>query len=212
MGVVAYYARVNEADLETLRRDPEQFWKLSEMPWDLATTHDAAASERLYVDKDWQVLSWLCSDMGRAEERYSAALMDVDMSIEDPEAFKTAIAKQVEAMGFQYIDPREMPNDPVLSAMQGRRDGGDGKALGELGLGSAVFTPTEAGHLASALGNLSESWLRERFDVAEMEALCLPADCEESELDEFYLPQLTRIQTLYNRAAAVGQHVVVVMS
>jgi Domain of unknown function (DUF1877) len=211
MGVVAYYARVNEADLDTLRRDPEQFWELSEMSWDVADPFDQQASEYLSVDKDYEVLSWLCSDSGRAHARYSQALIRVDVSVEDRAVFTAAVIKQHEAMGFEYTHHRDIPDDPVLDAIQGRNRGDDGKAIAGLGLASALFNPEESKELAAALNNLDETWLRGRFDVAEMEEFCMPSDYEESEFDELYLPQLKRLQALYNRAVAAGQHVIVAM-
>lgn len=211
MSVVASYARVSEADLSALEVDPDRFWQLSEMDWSLAKAADAGASERLYIDKDWQVLSWLCSDVGRAEERYQAALMNVDPSI-GADGFKMALAQEVEAMGYEYVDPRDLPNDPVLTALQGRREGDDGATIRNLGMAAAAFRPDEVVALAAALNGLEEAWLRARFDVAEMDALAMPADCEPSELDEFYLPQIERLKALYARAAQAGQHVVVVIS
>ena len=212
MSVVAYYARVGEPDLSVLRSDPEKFWDLGEMSWDLTKQVDVRASECLYADKEWQVLSWLCSETGRAEERHQAALMEVDPSIPDADAFKAALAQQLESMGFSYADPRELAQDPVLTAIQGRREGDEGATIADLGLGAAVFNPQEVHRLAAALNGLDEGWVRERFDIEEMEALSMGGDYEETELDEFYLPALKRLQTLYNRAANAGQHVLVVMS
>jgi hypothetical protein len=217
MGVVAYYARMNESDVNALKLDPEQYWQLDEMPWDLTKAVDSGASECLYIDKDWQVLSWLCSARGRAEERYQAALVQMDLRVNDEGLsgageFKAALAREAEAMGFPYVDPRELPADPVLKAIQGRRHGDDGPTVSNLGLAASAFSPQEVQLLATALNGLDEAWLRERFDVGEMEALALPSDCEATELDEFYLPQLERLRALYNRAASAGQHVVVVRS
>lgn len=94
MSVVASYARVSQADLEALKADPERFWRLGEMDRDLAKAADVSVSERLDIDKDWLVLSWLCSDVRRAEERYQAALMNVDPSL-DGDRFKTALTQEV---------------------------------------------------------------------------------------------------------------------
>jgi hypothetical protein len=57
----------------------------------------------------------------------------------------------------------------------------------------------------------SETRLRERFDTDEMEALEMPIEEGVADFDEFCLPQLKRLKTLYSRAASAGQHVVVVM-
>lgn len=212
MSIVAYYARVADADLKSLREDPERYWKLQEMPWDLSDKVGPSGSEVLYLDKDWQVLSWLCSDLGRAEERRQAALMSVDLGVHDKVAFKAELKKGVEALGLSYVDPDTLPLDPVLTAIQGRREGDEGEAIADLGLAAVVFVPSEVRSLLSSLEALDEDALRERFDIDEMEALALPTDGEETELDEFVLPQLRRLKTLYSRAAAAGQHVVLVMS
>lgn len=211
MSVVASYARVNQADLESLKADPERFWRLPEMNRDLGSAADGETSERLDIDKDWLVLSWLCSDVGRAEERYQAALVNVDASLDD-DRFKAALAREAAAMGFEYIDPRDFPDDPLLTALRGRREGDGGPTLSGLGMAAADLRPDEVVVLAAALSNLEEAWLRARFDIDEIVTLGLPADGDASELDEFYLPQLQRLNALYARAAQAGQHVVVVMS
>ena len=211
MSVIASYARVSQADLEALKADPERFWRLREMDRDLGNAANVEASERLDIDKDWVVLSWLCSDVGRAEERYQAALMNVDTSLDD-DRFKTALAREAAAMGFEYIDPRDLPDEPLLTALQGRREGDCGPTVSGLGMAAADLQPDEVVVLAAALSKLEEAWLRARFDIDEIVMLGLPADGEASELDEFYLPQLERLQALYARAAQAGQHVVVVIS
>ncbi|MBP7704308.1 MAG: DUF1877 family protein [Caulobacter sp.] len=215
MSTVASYARMKADEVAALTRDPEQYWRLDEMPHDLSVSADVGASERLEIDKDWQVLSWLCSPLGRVEERQQAGLVAMDYQTLDnrnePGVFQAALAKAVEKLGFRYLDPGELSEDPILKALQGRRAGDEGPSIADLGLAAAAFAPEEVRALAAALNSLEEDWLRERFDVREMETLGLPSDYEETELDEFYLPQLERLKALYNRAAAAGQHVVVVI-
>lgn len=213
MSVVAYYARVSAADLKALRDDPEHYWNLEEMPWDLSHKAGPDASEVLYIDKDWQVLSWLCSALGRAEQHHQAALISVDLGAHhDTDAFKQALRREIEALGLSYVDPDTLPADPVLTAIQGRRERDKGETLTDLGLAAAVFDPNEVRSLLASLDALDEGRLRERFNIDEMEALDMPIDGGATDLDEFYLPQLKRLKTLYSRAASAGQHVVVVMS
>jgi hypothetical protein len=181
------------------------------MPWDLSET-GPKDSERLEIDKMWENLSWLCSPLGRAEAHHMAALVRVDVSIKDKDAFKASLAKEVGAMGLTWVDPDTLPADPVLSAIQGRRGENQTADIADFGLHASVFTPGEVADLSSALNAIDLDDLRERFDVREIEALSLGGDWEESELDEFYLPSLQRLKTLYARAAAAGQHVVVVIS
>jgi len=102
--------------------------------------------------------------------------------------------------------------DPILIAIQGRRDQDESSIITDLGLGACAFKPEEVKALFSALHTINEGDLRKRFDIKEIVALGLPGDGENSELDEFYLPQLNRIRTLYERAADAGQYVVVAMS
>jgi hypothetical protein len=211
MSVVASYARMMRDEVETLRVDPGHYWRLAEMPRDLTRIVDVGASERLYLDKEWQVLSWLCSPRGRAEERKQAALIRVPRRADLSQAeFEAALARELEAMGFPPVDPLELGEDPVLTAIRGRRKADGEPSVANLGLASATFAPDEVQLLATALNSLEEVWLRERFDVGEMDVLGLPTDGEATELDEFCLPQLERLKALYNRAARARQHVVVV--
>lgn len=212
MGITASYARVRTADLEGIRTDPEHYWSLEEMAWDLSDKVGPAGSERLYADKDWETLSWLCSPLGRAEAHHQAVVINVDLGIKDHKAFKEAVAAEVAAMGLVYVDPDTLLDDPILTAFQGRRGADQTADIAELGLHASVFNPEEARTLLLALNSVEEDDLRQRFNVAEIEALQLPGDWQESELDEFYLPALNRIRTLYARAVAAGQHVVVVIS
>lgn len=213
MSIVAYYARLTPLDLDALRADPERFWRLPPMPWDLVQDCGPAASECHYADKDWQVLSWLCSEGGRAEERDTAVRYRAlsNPAPRDADAFSTALRREAEALGFQYVDPGTLPPDPVLRALKGSREA-EGSTIPHLGLHATVFTPADVRLLSVALDALDETWLGARFDVHEMRVLDFPADCEETELDEFFLPQLARIKALYGRAARAGQNVVVVMS
>jgi hypothetical protein len=211
MSVIASYARVSAQDLDRIRAEPDAFWQIDEVPW---TGGPAApgASQRLEIDKMWEGLSWLCSPLGRAEAQHMAALINVDAGIEGHDAFKAALAREVAAMGLVWVDPDSLPTDAVLAAIQGRREESQTPDIADFGLHATVFTPDEVQTLSSALNAIDLDQLRERFDVREIEALSLPGDWEESELDEFYLPSLNRLKNLYAQAAAAKQHVVVVMS
>lgn len=211
MGIVASYARANPPEVERIRERPDAFWEIQEMPWDLSKLVPAA-SERLEIDKMWENLSWLCSPLGRAEAHHMAALIHVDIGIKDKGAFKAALAKQVAAMGLTWVDPDTLPDDPVLSAIQGRRGENQAADIPDFGLHASVFAPEEVVELSSALDALHLNEMRDRFDVREIEAIQLGGDWEESELDEFYLPMFDRLKTFYSRAAAARQHVIVVMS
>jgi Domain of unknown function (DUF1877) len=215
MGVVASYARMDAEDVEELHDDPDVFWELQER-WTSANQPDADALTFLYLDKDWENLSWLCSALGRVEARNEAAFIRVSerkFGGEDFSAagsFQAALSEESEAMGFRYVDPDSLPDDPVLKAIQGRRKGDVGPMIDGLGTAS-VWRPEEVRMLAQALDRVSESEMRERFDVGEMEVLGLPGDGEMSDLEDFILPQFRRLRALYNRAAQDDQCVVVVL-
>ena len=216
--MVAYYARLSAEELDVLKSNPDQFWEVGEMSWNLDDPVESTASECLYVDKDWLVLSWLCSPLGRAEERNQTALIKVVQrresgeNLDDNNAFKAALKHECEALGFPYVDFDTQPKDAVLTAIQGRRQDDDGPIIADLGTIASAFDPQEVKTLADALAGLNESELRKQFDVNEMDLLGLPTDGEESELEEFILPQLARVRALYDRAVCAGQHVVVVIS
>ncbi|MFN3911303.1 DUF1877 family protein [Hyphomonas sp.] len=99
-----------------------------------------------------------------------------------------------------------------MTALQGRRSGDEGAVLADLGFGASVFSPSEVGQLASILSALDIVWIRDQYNAEELEALGLPGDGTEEELDEFFLPQLERVKAFYNRAALAGQRVLVVMT
>jgi Domain of unknown function (DUF1877) len=215
MSLRASYARLTKADAEALRADPEFFRKIPRMPFDLTENPTPNNSEWLNLDREWLSLSWLCSPVGRAEERNNAAfdrVMDCKANGEDLSAdgaFKAALVREAERIGYTYVDPDEMADDPVLAALQGRRGEDKGETIENLGISSALFSPTEVVALAEALANVREADMREAFDIEEMEALYVPNDGEESDFEEFFLPQLRALQTLYARAARAEQYVVV---
>lgn len=216
MSLRASYARLTKADAEALRADPELFRKIPRMPFDLNENPTPNGSEWLNLDREWVSLSFLCSAVGRAEERNNAAfdrVMERKANGEDLSAdgaFKTALVREADKLGYTYVDPEELADDPVLHALQGRRGEDEGDIIENLGGGATLFSPTEVVTLAEALANVKEADMRDAFDIEEMEALYVPNDGDESDLEEFLLPQLRALQTLYARAARAEQYVVVV--
>jgi hypothetical protein len=215
MSLRASYARLAKADAEALRADPELFRKIPRMPFDLSDNPNPHGSEWLNLDREWLSLSFLCSAVGRAEERNNAAfdrVMDCKASGEDLSAdgaFKAALVREAEKLGYTYVDPEELADDPVLHAIQGRRGEDEGDVIENLGGGATLFSPTEVAALAEALANVRQADMRDAFDIEEMEALFIPNDGAESDLEAFVLPQLRALQTLYARAARAEQYVVV---
>jgi hypothetical protein len=216
MSTRASYARLTQADAEALRENPELFRKLRRMSFDPNENPAPDESEWLNLDREWLTLSWLCSAVGRAEERNEVALAEVLACKADGEdlsadgAFKAALTREAQRLGFSYIDPADMADDPVLSAIQGRRARDEGETIENLGMSAALFSPAEVRALANALASIQEDDMREVFDIEEMEMLGLPNDGEDSDFEEFYLPQLRRLQTLYARAVQAEQFIAVV--
>lgn len=216
MSLRASYARLTKADAEALRADPALFRKIPRMPFDLSDNPTPNDSEWLNLDREWLSLSFLCSAVGRAEERNNAAfdrVMDCKASGEDLSAdgaLRAALVREAEKLGYTYVDPEELADDPVLNAIQGRRGEDEGDIIENLGGGATLFSPAEVVALAEALANINEADMRDAFDIEEMEALYIPNDGDESDLEEFLLPQLRALQTLYERAARAEQYVVVV--
>lgn len=213
MSMVAYYARMSSTDLVLLRADVDGFWKLPEMPWDLSDRIGPDGAETLYIDKDWKVLSWLCSETGRAEQRNETAHFSALRSRDggDSEELAVSLARAAEKLGFSYVNPRDLPDDPLLAAIQGHRTGDEKATIAGLGLAAVVFDPTEVNSLSSALNRVNEAALREHFEVDEMMLHDLPIE-EPTDFEEFCLPAFERLKTLYARASNAGQHVVVVIS
>lgn len=212
MSIVATYARLPASEVGGLQSNPESFWELDVMNKGVESEERKSASESLYLDKGWQLLSWLCSDLGRMEAIHNAAIHHVDFDIEDPEKFKSAIRIAAKNMGLEYTDPSDFSVDPVLLAIQGAREDGDGLVIPELGYGATVFDWDKVKKLNTALNKVTQSSIRARFNVVEMEALYMPGDWVETELEEFLLPQFQRLKELYNRAEVAEQSVVVVLS
>lgn len=216
MSLRASYARLTKADAEALRADPGLFRKIPRMPFDLSENPTPDGSEWLNLDREWLSLSFLCSAVGRAEERNNAAfdrVMDCKANGEDLSAegaFKAALEREAKKLGYTYVDPEELADDPVLNAIQGRRGEDEGDIIENLGGGATLFSPAEVVALAEALANVKEADMRDAFDIEEMEALYVPNDGDESDIEEFLLPQLRALQTLYARAARAEQCVVVV--
>lgn len=212
MSIVANYARLSAAELALVKAAPPRLWDLPDMSPDAAE----ASSELLYLDKTWEALSWLCSDVGRAEARNLAAQVRASRNKRERsrfgDDFELSVAAEARAMGFEFVSAELLPPDPVLTAIQGRPDGDDGPQLdvGESAAGS-IFPPHEVLTLLAVLDALDPADLLDRFDIDEMTALNLPCDGDESELEEFILPALESLKTLYERAARAGQHVVVVL-
>jgi hypothetical protein len=65
MSIVSYHARVSESLLGALQTNPDLFWELPQ-------NAEPADAELLYIDKDWQALSWLLSAKAREELKHDA--------------------------------------------------------------------------------------------------------------------------------------------
>jgi hypothetical protein len=212
MSVVSYYVRIDERMLEALEAKPDLFWEIPESP-------GSENGELLYLDKDWAVLSWLLSSKAREEQKHDVAGFALRTSINGEQklvgpAWQTAKAQAAAKLGFQLVDTESMPDDPALTAIQGR--GPRDSRFSQIGYGARTFNPDEVAASSASLDRLTEADLREHFDPKVMEALdvegILWTEEEPDVLDKILLPCFERLKRFYRLAALAKQHVLVVLS
>jgi hypothetical protein len=214
MGIVAYYVHVDEAQLHALREQPQ-------LVWNIASDPRFAKAAMMDVDKDWQVLSWLASARKRKEQQQFVASMNAlrregadDLG---KEAFQKALDAERKKLGIEKEedDPRSMPIDPLLEAIEGRGREDQRDPAFNFGLGAArLFGPPEVKVLAAAFSGTNEADIRAnfnrqamaRFDVGGMAWL----EESDSVLDEFLLPSFRRLSTFYQSAAKANHYVLVI--
>jgi hypothetical protein len=212
MSIVSYHARVDESFLGTLQTNPDLFWELPKRA-------GPAEAELLFIDKDWRALSWLLSAKGREEQKQEAvqfARMWTTSSAGKFGRFSGPSAKVQKTAGMviDMVDTKLMPDDPALTAIEGR--GPQDPRLAEIGYGGRVFTPAEVADLSAALDGITDGDLRAQFDPQVMEdfdvAGILWTEEEPDVLDVILLPVFNRLRAFYGRATRAGQYVLVVHS
>ncbi len=210
MGIVSYHARIDEKLLEEMQLNPDLFWELPDCS-------DSAGPGLLYLDKDWMVLSWLLSAKAREEQKDEVVTFAVIANerhtgdkLTKP-AWQAAKVREAAKRGFELVDTESMPDDPALTAIQGR---GPRDTRLQIGYGPRTFIPAEVAELSTALDRITEADLRKHFDPVVMESLdvegILWTEEEPFVLDQILIPLFDRLKVFYRRAARACQHVLVV--
>ena len=213
MSVVSYHVRIDERMLEALEANADLFWEIPESP-------GSANGELLYLDKDWAVLSWLLSSKAREEQKHDVAGFALKTG-EDREpdhvsldAWRAAKAQAATKLGFQLVDTKSMPDDPALTAIQGRRP--RDSRFKQIGYGARTFNPDEVADLSASLDLLTEADLREQFDPQLMESLDVEGirwtEEDPDVFDKILLPCFDRLKEFYRLAAQARQLVLVVLT
>jgi hypothetical protein len=183
MGMVAYFARVNEDQLGQLRRDPQLVWA-SEFT-------SQAGVEVIDIDKAWDAICYLLCDSTREMARWNrAAMMDDELPAAEPDTKVNAIATSI--MGASENRVAEI-------------DCGYG--------GAANFAPGEVAAFAQELSAVTLDRLRQHLDFQEMDRLMVNPDgwLDDGEgiFSEYVVPLFNRVREFYRRAAGQRQRVLV---
>ena len=212
MSIVSYHARVGESLLGSLQANPDLFWELPQKA-------GPAEAELLYIDKDWRALSWLLSAKAREEQKQEAVQFARMWTESSAGKFgrspaPSAKVQKAAALVIEWVDTKRMPDDPALTAIEGR--GPSDPRLAEIGYGGRVFAPAEVAALSAALDNITDGDLRAHFDPQVMEdfdvAGILWTEEEPDVLDAILIPVFNGLRAFYDRAARAGQYVLVVHS
>lgn len=210
MSIVSYHARVDESVLASLQANPDRFWELPRKA-------GPAEAELLFIDKDWQALSWLLSAKAREEQKHDVVQLALTWRTPGAKdlhgsAWRDAKLRKAAELGFELVDTKLMPDDPALTAIEGR--GPRDPRLAEIGYGGRVFTPAEVADLSAALDNITDLDLRAQFDPQVMEdfdvAGFLWTEEEPDVLDAILIPIFNGLKAFYDRAARAAQYVLVV--
>lgn len=207
MSIVSYHARVDESLLVALQTNPDLFW---ELPKNAGPTE----AELLFIDKDWRALSWLLSAKAREEQKHEIIQFALPhMPGADKPARDAARAREASRRGFELVDTTLMPDDPALTAIEGR--GPRDARLAEVSYyGGRVFTPAEVADLSAALNGITEADMRTHFDPQVMEDFDVAGfrwtEEEPDVLDAILIPIFNNLKAFYSRAARAAQYMLVV--
>jgi hypothetical protein len=211
MSIVSYHARVGETLLGALQTNPDLFWELP-------SNTGPADAELLFIDKDWQALSWLLSAKAREEQKHEVIAFDLQRrepagAKRDKPAWEAAKALEAAKLGVELVDLDLMPDDPALIAIEGRGPQ-DPWLAGVSYYGGRVFTPAEVASLAAALDPITAAEMRAQYDPQAMEkfdvAGILWTEEEPDVLDTILIPIFDRLKDFYGHAAQAGHYVLVV--
>jgi len=210
MSIVAYYARLSADQLESCAKNPMALAETS-----------IPGIEVIDIDRAYEPLAWLLSPCKRAEQEYSALLLDEMTQVPESPSFLSRIAGLFKKKGtFQPSETLKAkaaatdatPLDSVLIAIEGRTENRDERF--DFGLGNAaVFNPAEVASLNSALQSLAPSALEEHYNPELMDRMRVFPEHWVDEgrdlMDSYVLPSLARLQVFYRAAASEKQHVMV---
>jgi len=214
MSVIAYYVHLNAEQMAQIRATPSKLWQMS--------GDVAFADAELYdMDKDWQVIPWLLSEKKREEQKWQAAqmaaLMRKDIDRKDTEGFKRALTEERQKLGVtaSVEETNNMPNDGVLTAIEGRGTKDQRDEAISFGMGGArVFPPLEVKSLWEQLSKLDTKDIQSHFDRQEMARWDVGGigwlEEDDSVLDKALIPTFKKFQAFYKRAAESGHYVLVV--
>ena len=214
MSVIAYYAHVTAEQMQHVREAPQQLWHIRENP-------KLAGAELFDMDKDYQVISWLLSekkrDEAKGEAAQMAAMMRKDIARNDKEAFKKALAEERAKLGVtvDLATLYEMPDDPIVTAIEGRGTEDQRDEAITFGMGGArVFPPAEVKALSEQIQKIQPSDLHRHFNRKEMAVWDVGGigwlEEDDDVLDKALMPAFKRFQEFYKRAAEANQYVLVI--
>lgn len=194
MGIVVTYVRLSPEQLEHAAQDPEVVFRLDGEEEDPVYR----GAETLYLDKAYKPICWLLSPLARAEEDHLTKLIK---NPNEPEAAARARVAAINAM----------PIDPAFEAIYGSRSHVDERF--DIGLDlPAVMAPERVRMLSAALDGIARADLDRTFDREEMIQAGMNYADEDDIMDEYIVPEFTRLQTFYRVAAANDQVVMVVFT
>lgn len=211
MSIVAYYARLNAAQIEQFSSDPSTLESGAE-----------PGIEIIDVDRAYEPVAWLLSERKRAEQAHWAMLMrDMEARETVRPSFLARIARRFQkkqafqpsaALDAKAAAAEAIEMDSLVVAIEGRSENRDERF--ELGLDPpAVFTPDEVAMLSSALQAVQPAALEQQFNPSLMDDMSVfPQHWQEEGrelMDTYVIPAFVRLQAFYRDAHAEGQHVLV---
>ncbi len=181
MGMVIYYARLDDSQLATATANP-----------DVLNGRDLAGipgAERIDIDRAHEALSYLLCQTSRDSRRWNHAVMSKEpLPDRRPSKDLGAVSQAISGASMNRADCIDCGYGPA-----------------------AIFNPAEVQEFAVALSAVTSEALLEHADFTEMERLGIPPAGWTKEDDafmrEYVEPNFRRLAAFYAAAAAAGQHV-----
>ncbi|GAA0761217.1 YfbM family protein [Ideonella azotifigens] len=214
MSIIAYYAHVDEVQLDLVHKQPSVVWNIKNDP-------RFAKAALLDLDKDYEVLAWLLSSTKRGEQvhlvaTYRAAGRQIESkSLGENTDFDALLSEELGKLGVCPGATDGAAADMVLSAIEGRGDKSQRDPKIDFGMGSArLFKPAEVKQLSAALDRITTADLQKFFDRKEMEKFEVGGmewlSEKDSVLEEFLVPAFQKLRAFYAEAAKSGHYVFVI--